>query len=59
MQGTLLGLPGESPRLLAGNLLFAPMREIKVRKNEMKLRKKEIEVPKYCTFAPWGSNNSP
>ena len=55
----LLDLHGGKPRLLGGDFLFAPMcemklrkNEIKLRKNEMKLRKKEITSPNYCSFPP-------
>ena len=43
----------EFAKKLGGNRPFLPKFEIKVRKNEMKLRKKDFEVPKNVSFPRW------
>ena len=43
----------EFAKKLGGNRPFLPKFEIKVRKNEMKLRKKDFEVPKNFSFPRW------
>ena len=43
----------EFAKKLGGNRPILPKFEIKVRKNEMKLRKKDFEVPKNFSFPRW------
>ena len=54
----LLDLHGGNPRFLGGDFLFAPMREMKLRSNQIKLRKYEVISPNYFSFPPEESNNS-
>ena len=54
----LLDLHGGNSRFLGGDFLFAPMREMKLRKNQMILPKYEVISPNYFSFPPEESNNS-
>lgn len=54
----LFDLHGGNSRFLGGDFLFAPMREMKLRSNQIKLRKYEVISPNYFSFPPEESNSS-